>query len=135
MNYAPNLLAAANSAGICSAYYKLCNEFHVIPGTCNRKLPFKEILATANGAISLSKLAGPGTVFQVGELPAGVSIAFVIQTGNSIESGFSIVEAQQEHKGTLAILCNEALKYAALPAPNPAYPRPVCASATEMVGG
>lgn len=132
MNYAPILLEAANSAGICSAYYKLCNEFPFTPGVCNKKLPHKEILAAADRNIPLSKLAGPGTVLSVEGLPNGVSLVVVVQTGGSIETGFSIQHAHQENKGTFAILCNEARKFAGLPVPNPAYPRPICATAAEM---
>jgi hypothetical protein len=72
-------------------------------------------------------------VFSVGGLPNGVSLAVIVQTGGSIETGFSIQYIQQEHKGTFAILCNEACKFSGLPVPNPAYPRPICATAAEMI--
>ena len=130
---ATNLLAAANSAGVCGAYYRLCGEYPFISGSNTKKLPYKEILGAANGKILLSKLRGPGTVFQVEGLPKTISINFIIQTGGTIETDFLISEAEQEHRSTFAILCNEALKQAELPAPKPAYPRPVCSSAGDMV--
>jgi len=133
MNYAPALLSAANQAGICAAYYKLCAEHPLVPGSSAKKVPYKEILAAAKGQLSLSKLPGPGTVFRVEGLPQGVSLNFIIQSGGTIETDFSIQQAQRKDGGTFAILCNEAMKHSGLAAPNPAYPRPTCSSSDAMV--
>ncbi|MDF3196600.1 hypothetical protein [Pseudomonas sp. 1928-m] len=133
MNYDLSLLKAANSVGLCSAYYKLCNDHPFISGSGSKKIPFKEILAAAEGIINLSKLRGPGTVFQVGRLPEGVSLNIIIQSGGTVETDIIIQHPQKEYRATFAILSNETLKYAGLSAPNPAYPRPICASAKEMI--
>jgi hypothetical protein len=133
MNYTPELLIAANQADTCRAYYVLCDAYRFSPGSFNKKIPYKETLAAAAGKIVLSKLSGPGTVFQVGDLPLGIKLNFIIQSGGTVETDLSVFSAQHEYRGTFAILCNEATQHAGLPIPNPAYPRPVCSSANEMV--
>ncbi|WP_458071773.1 hypothetical protein [Rhodanobacter sp. BL-MT-08] len=133
MNYTRDILVAASQSGIGDAYYKLCKEHPLLPGTSVKKVPYKDILSAAVGVVLLSKLAGPGIVFKLGGLPDGVCLNFIIQSGGWVETHFVIAQAGQEQHGTFAILCNEALKHAGQPAPVPAYPRPVCSSATELV--
>jgi hypothetical protein len=133
MNYAPALLDAANQAGICEAYYQLCAQYPLVLGESNKKIPYKEVLQTATGRLALLKLKGPGTVFQLGELPNGLSLNFIIQTGGTVETDFEIEQGDRKYGGTFAILCNEARKHAGMSPPNPGYPRPICESATTMV--
>jgi hypothetical protein len=133
MNYTRDILVAASHGGIGDAYYKLCKEHPLIPGTSVKKVPYKDILSAAEGVVLLSKLAGPGLVFKLGGLPDGISLNFIIQSGGSVETHFVIGQAGHEQHGTFAILCNEALKHVGQPTPVPAYPRPVCSTATELV--
>jgi hypothetical protein len=134
MNFTPEILAAAIHEGICDAYYKLCEEHPFVPGANNEKARYKDVLMAAEGTVQLTRLGGPGTVFGAGGLPDGLSLNFIIQSGNSVETHFIIRGAGNEQQGTFATLCNDALRYAGLPPPNPAYPRPVCSSTTELVG-
>lgn len=133
MNYDLSLLEAANNVSLCSAYYELCNNYPHIPGSGSKKTPFKEILAAAEGIIILSKLRGPGIVFQVGGLPERVSLNIIIQSGSSVETDIIIQHPQQEYRATFAILSNETLKNSGISEPNPGYPRPICTSANDMV--
>lgn len=133
MNYDESLLSAAVSAGTCSEYYGLCSEYPLVPGQYSKKAPFKEILAAAEGNMPLTKQRGPGIVFEVGGLPEGVSLNIIVQSGGTIETDFVVEHADQAHRGTFAILCNEAMMHAGHSAPNPPYPRPVCASADAVV--
>lgn len=133
MNFAPSILLAASSSGITEKYYGLCDRFPFKAGAPLKKVAAKEVLNAAQGTIQISKLAGPGTVFQLEGLPNGVSLNFIIQSGGTVETDFSVSFDGQEARGTFAILCNEATKHQGLPAPNPAYPRPICSSAQEMV--
>ncbi|WP_157798645.1 hypothetical protein [Dyella ginsengisoli] len=133
MNFTDEILSAANHAGICSAYYRLCNEHQFVPGTKNRKVPYKDVLAAADGKIQLSKLPGPGTAFKSGGLPEGLTLNFIVQSGGSVEAHFAIGGVGHEQQGTFATLCNEALKQSGQPVPSPPYPRPICGSPTELV--
>ena len=133
MNYSRDILDAASHVGIWDAYYKLCKEHPLVPGTSVKKVPYKDVLSAAEGVVLLSKLAGPGLVFKLGGLPDGVSLNFIIQSGGTVETHFVIGQAEHELHGTFAILCNEALKHVGQPTPVPAYPRPICSSATELV--
>jgi hypothetical protein len=133
VNYAPALLEAANRVGICDAYYQLCTQYPLVLGGSTKKIPYKEVLQTAIGRLSLLKLKGPGTVFQLSELPKGLSLNFIIQTGGAVETYFEIEHADIKHEGTFAILCNEARKHEGKSPPNPGHPRPICESATAMV--
>lgn len=133
MNFPPSILLAASSAGITEKYYDLCNRFPFKAGAPLKKVAAKEVLNSAQGTIQISKLAGPGTVFQLDGLPNGVSLNFIIQSGGTVETDFSVSFDDLEARGTFAILCNEAMKHQGLPAPNPAYPRPICSSAQDLV--
>ena len=133
MSYSKDVLGAAIHAGTARAYYKLCAEHPIILGTNVKKVPYKEILSAADGVVPLTKIAGPGTVFRLGGLPAGVSLDFIIQGGGSVETHFAIGQAGHEQHGTFAVLCNEAIRHAGQPIPVPPYPRPICSSATELV--
>ena len=127
------MLLAASSSGITDKYYGLCNRFPFKAGAPLKKVAAKEVLNAAQGTIQISKLVGPGTVFQLEGLPNGVSLNFIIQSGGTIETDFSVSFDGQEERGTFAMLCNEATKQQGLPAPNPAYPRPTCGSSQEAV--
>ena len=132
MNFTAETLNAANHADICGAYYRLCKEHPFVPGANHKKVPYKDVLVAAEGTVQLSKLRGPGTVFKVGDLPEGLSLNFIVQSGGSVETHFTIGGMGQEQQGTFATLCNEALKHSGHAAPNPPYPRPICESSTEL---
>ena len=133
MNFTAEILKAADQAGICSAYYRLCKEQPFLPGAANKKVPYKEVLAASAGIIQLSKLGGPGAAYKVGGLPDGLSLNLIVQSGGSVESHFTVHGVEQEQQGTFATLCNEAVKHSGQPAPSPPYPRPICSSSTQLV--
>jgi hypothetical protein len=131
MNLAPELLAAATRENICPAYYRLCAEYPYVAGM--NKTPYKEILAAAEDRLHLTKLSGPGSVLELVDLPDGLSLRFILQSGGTVETDFSVRENSAGFGGTFAIMCNEASKHAGLPPPNPGYPRPYCSSASAFV--
>jgi len=131
LTFPSNLLVAADLAGVCSAYYELCSEYPNVLGSTNVKLPYKAILEAAKEKIALTKLLGPGIVFQVGGLPEGVWLNLIVQSGGSVETYFVIRQGDDEYRGTFAILCNQARVAAGRP--DPQYPRPICTTASGMV--
>lgn len=133
MNLEDSLLDTAYAAGVTKQYYELCEKFQFGAGAPYKKVPFKAVLATASGRIDLSKLPGPGTVFQLGGLPAGLSLNFIVQSGGTVETDFCLSVGSETVRSTLALFCNTCLKNQGLPPPSPAYPRPICSSAENMV--
>lgn len=133
MNFEPSLLLAASSSGVTQKYYGLCDRFLLRAGAPIKKVAAKEVLGVAHGRIEISKLTGPGTIFQLAGLPDGVSLNFIIQSGGTVETDFTLSFDDQQVRGTFTILCNESVKLQGHPTPNPAYPRPICGSAQEMV--
>lgn len=133
MSFEPSILLAALSLGVTERYYGLCDRFPLTSGVRHRKLTAKEVLNAAQGVLEISKLPGPGTVFQLLGLPTNVSLNFIIQSGGSVETDFSLSVDDSVVRGTFAILCNEAVKHQGLPPRTPGYPRPICGSAAEMI--
>lgn len=128
MYVSPPLLASALARGVCDRYYQLCAEYPLSASPDVKKVPYKEVLAAA-GELPLTMLKGPGTVFSAGGMPQGTELDFIIQSGGTVETGFSL----GADRTTFAILCNLAMAHAGRPAPSPGYPRPVCSSAQAMV--
>lgn len=133
MNFEPSLLLAASSSGFTQKYYGLCDRFLLLAGAPIKKIAAKEVLNAAHGRIEIAKLTGPGTVFRLAGLPDDVSLNFIIQSGGTVETDFTLPFDGQQVRGTFAILCNESVKHQGHPMPNPPYPRPICGSAQEMV--
>jgi hypothetical protein len=132
MNYAPDLLAAAYSAGICAGYQELCSDYAVKAHGVATKLNGDEIVAAAYGQVPISKSSGRGLVFELASPPDDVSLKIIVLSGNAVETDFVIGRYRPRIRGSFAILCNKALKQAGLPLPSPAYPRPVCHSARDL---
>jgi hypothetical protein len=133
MNLKTSLLAAAYSAGVPDKYYGLCTKFPFVDGVPYRKVAAKDVLAAATGHIEISKLSGPGTVFQLNGLPAGVSLKFIVQSGGTVETHFCITVDDQEAFDTFAGFCKECLEHQGLPPLQPPYPRPECNSAEDLI--
>ncbi|WP_157212790.1 hypothetical protein [Herbaspirillum sp. CF444] len=133
MNFESSILLSTFSLGVTEKYYGLCDRFPYRAGALYAKIAAKELLNAAQGKIQISKLPGPGAVFQLVGLPDDVSLNFIVQSGGTVETDFSLLIDGQKARGTFAILCNESVKNQGFPAPNPAYPRPIGSSAEEMV--
>ncbi|MDQ1922248.1 hypothetical protein [Massilia pseudoviolaceinigra] len=133
MSAEASLFDTAYAAGVTKQYYELCGRFPLEPSASYKKVPFKAVLTAASGQIELSKLPGTGTVFQSEEMPDGVSLNFIVQSGGTVETDFCISVGNKVVRSTFAIFCNSCLKQQNLPLPKPAYPRPVCSSAEDLV--
>lgn len=86
MNFDLDFLTAVADSDICSAYYSLCREHPLRIGGPIEKAPATAVLKAAAGRVSLSKLSGPGTVFQLGGLPDNLSLTFIVQSRTRIET-------------------------------------------------
>jgi len=133
MNFDPDFLTAVEDSDICSAYYSLCREHPLRIGAPIEKAPATALLKAAAGRVSLSKLSGPGTVFQLGGLPDNLSLTFIVQSRTRIETGFAIPFKEVQQQGTFAILCNAALTQSKMKVPSPPYPRPESHSVEELL--
>lgn len=133
MAFSSSFLAAVDAAGICDGYYGVCAEHPFRPGPPEGSTSGKAVLEAAKGEIFLRKLQGPGTVFLLENLPAGLALNFIIQSRATVETDFSVSHQGQQERGTFAVLCHSALGYTGLPFRNPPYPRPVFASAQELI--
>ncbi len=132
MNLKTSLFTAAYSAGVPQKYYSLCAKFPFVAGVLYTKMGAKDVLAAATGQVEISKLSGPGRVFQLNGLPAGVSLKFVVQSGGTVETHFCLSADNQEAFDTFASFCKECLEHQGL-CPNPPYPRPVCKSTDDLI--
>lgn len=133
MNLDASLLATAHSYRVTKQYYDLCERYCFEAGVPLKKTSVKEVLAAASGQVDISKLSGPGTVFQLRGLPEGTSLNFIVQSGGTVETDFCVTVDGQEVLNTFAVFCNAARRHQGLPPPDPAYPRPVCRSSEDMI--
>lgn len=133
MNFNPDFLAAVADSDVCGSYYDLCREHPLRIGAPIEKAPATAVLKAAAGRISLRKLSGPGTVFQLGGLPEGVSLNFIVQSRTTVETDFTVPFKGAQEGGTFAIVCNAALAHTRKSVPNPPYPRPESHSLEELL--
>ena len=133
MNFSPGLLSTVWSSRICGAYYDLCSRHPPRPEVVPVRTTTRDILKMAECRLSISKLSGPGSTFQMGDMPDGASLSFIIQGRSSVETGFSLRFEDGEVRGTFATLCNAAMAYGSAPAPRPPYPRPEFRSIEELL--
>lgn len=126
------LQAVANSS-VCADYYRLCAAHPMRSGKPPAGLGSKDIQRSASGRVLLNKMPGAGHGYEVGGLPANVSLALVIQGRTSIEADFSVPFGTAAKVGTIASLCHQALLYAGQAPRNPPYPRPEFSSPEEFV--
>lgn len=133
MNFNPDFLAVVEKSGICNAYYALCREHPIRIGAPIEKAPAKAVLKAAEGRVLLSKLSGPGTVFQLGGLPENVALNFIVQSRTTVETDFSVPYKDSQRRGTFAIICNAALEQSKGNIPSPPYPRPESHSIEELL--
>ncbi|MGV7185318.1 hypothetical protein [Xanthomonas axonopodis] len=133
MTFPSSFLSAVSKSGICAANYSLCREHPLRLDIPLAKAPASAVLKVATGQVSLTKLGGPGTVFQLNGLPDEVSLNFIIQGRSSVETDFAVPFGNEVQRGTFASLCNAATVAAGLAAPNPPYPRPDFRSIEELV--
>ena len=133
MNFAPEFLSAVAASNICSSYYDLCNKHPLRIDAPPAKSPFKEVLKAAVGRVQLTKLSGPGTVYQLDGLPDGVALNFIVQGRSTVETDFVVPYKETKEGGTFAILCNAALAHSGQALPTPPYPRPQFCSLDELL--
>jgi hypothetical protein len=130
MAFSQDFLAAV---GICATYYSLCREHPLRLDVPLAKAPATAVLKASAGHVSLTRLGGPGSVFQLNGLPDGTALNLIVQGRSSIETDFSVPFGSDNHRGTLAILCNAATIAGGTAVPNPPYPRPDFRSVDELV--
>lgn len=134
MSLTPDFLAVILSSGICPAYYELCKQHPLRAGTPAAQASAKAILKAAAGRVSLTQAAGASSVFELGALPKGVSLNFIVQGRTAVETDFAIRIGVNDVCCTFAVACHDAAKAAGLPTPDPPYPRPEFHSLEELIG-
>jgi hypothetical protein len=133
MDFLINLIRAANASMFASDYHKICTE-HSFNGIHTPvKLSSKEIISASTGVIKLTKLNGTGAVYKLDDLPYGLSLNLIIQSGGTIETDFKIEIGTNKFRGSLASLYNETMQSINNHPPKPPYPRPECSSAINFV--
>jgi hypothetical protein len=133
VTFSNGFLTAVDAAGICDRYYGVCAEHPFRPGPPQGSISAKTVIDAARGAVPLRKLQGPGTVFQLDDLPAGLALNFIIQSRTTVETDFSVLRQGQQERGTFAVLCHAALGSTGHPFHNPPYPRPMFSSVQELI--
>jgi hypothetical protein len=133
VNFSHGLLSNVWSSHICGAYYDLCHAHPPRPEVVPIRATARDVLKMAEGRLSISKQSGHGTTFQVGDMPNGSSLNFIIHGYSAVEASFSLLFEKGEVRGTFATLCNAATAYGNAPAHNPPYPRPEFRSIEELL--
>lgn len=121
------------SLGLPDEYYEVCEQHPMRIGEPIEKMPYKEILKTAEGKIELKKLKGPGTCFEVIGLPYSVSLSFVIQSRTGVEAHIKFSTFEKEYLHSFATFSFAAKEAAAKEKPKPPYPRPQAHSLAEVI--
>lgn len=130
----PTLQAALVDADFASKYYELCARYP-LRTSAPQKLPNAEILATLADVGSVSKLKGPGRVYEISapRLVEAVDFAFIIQgAGTVIEPCLGLTENGARSGTNYSVLAFSANAAQQMPAPTPAYPRPFFHSLWEL---
>ena len=133
MTFSSGFLTAVDAAGICDRYYSVCAEHPFRPGPPQGSISGKTVIDAARDTVPLRKLQGPGTVFLLDGLPAGLALNFIIQSRTTVETDFSVARQGQQERGTFAVLCHAALGSMGRPFHNPLYPRPMFSSIQELI--
>ena len=126
-----NALIASGFAG---KYYELCAT-HPIRNSPSQKCSNAEILAMLAALGNVSKLKGPGRIYEITapKLLESVDFAFSIQgAGAVIEPCLGLTENGIRSGTNYAVLAFTASAEAKLPTPTPAYPRPYFHSLAEL---
>jgi len=121
-----NLKNALVASGFAKQYYELCAR-HPSRNAPAHKCSNAEILATLAQLGSVSKLKGPGRIYEITapELLDSVDFAFIIQgAGTYIEPCLGLTENSIRSGTNYAVLAFAANAEAGSPAHTPAYPRP-----------
>jgi hypothetical protein len=124
MNFPHEFLSAVALSDVCTSYYGLCQMHPLRTGAPKVQAPAKEVIKAAAGRVALTKLGGPGSAYLLGGLPAGTSLAFILQGRCTVETDFTVLFRGVQQRGTFSILCKDASAYGGQVLANPPYPRP-----------
>jgi hypothetical protein len=134
MTFPDEFLSAVALSEVCTSYYGLCRVHPLRTGAPKAQAPAKEVIKAAAGRVPISKLSGPGSVYRLGGLPAGTSLAFILQGRCTVETDFTVLFRGAQQRGTFAILCKDASAYGGQALATPPYPRPNFYSLEELLG-
>ena len=132
MDFSRGFLHTLISSGACDAYYSICEQHPLRPGNTRSAFSAAAVLEAAKGVVSVSRLRGPGSVYQLDGLPDGMALNFILQRGG-LETDFTVPSAEGTQRGTFAIACHAASVEAGRTPRNPPYPRPEFLSIDELV--
>ncbi|MCD1649748.1 hypothetical protein [Marinobacter adhaerens] len=121
------------SLGLTDKYYDLCNEYPLRVGTPVEKMSSREVLKAADGRVSIQKLKGPGTCYEVQDIPDSVLLRFIIQSRTRVETHLQVQGLEREYVSSFATLCLAAREAAGKERPTPPYPRPEVHSVNELI--
>lgn len=128
------LQSALVASGFAKQYYELCAK-HPIRDAPSLKCTNAEVLATLAEIGNVSKLKGPGRVYDIAapKLPPSVRFSFIIKgAGGVVEPCLGLIENDIRSGTNYAVLAFSANAEVGAPAPTPAYPRPFVHSLAEL---
>lgn len=134
MNFPDEFLAAVALSDVCTSYYGLCQMHPLRIGAPKVQAPAKEVIKAAAGRVALSKLRGPGSVYRLGGLPTGTSLACILQGRCTVETDFTVLFRETQQRGTFAVLCKDASAYSGQASATLPYPRPNFYDLEELLG-
>lgn len=126
-------LQKIDSLGLADKYYDLCSEYPLRVGSPIEKMPSREVLKAADGRVGIQKLKGPGTCYEVLDVPDSVLLRFIVQSRTRVETHLEVRGLELEHVSSFATLCLAARRAAGKERPAPPYPRPEAHSLSELI--
>lgn len=91
------------------------------------------MLKAADGRVGIQKLKGPGTCYEVQDIPDSVLLRFIIKSRTRIETQLEVQGLEREYVSSFATLCLAAREAAGKERPKPPYPRPEVHSVSEVI--
>ena len=128
------LQRALVASGFADHYYELCAE-HPLRDVPALKCTNADVLATLAAVGNVSKLKGPGRVYDITSptLPPAVVFSFIIKgAGGVVEPCLGLIENGLRSGTNYAVLAYSANAENGALAPSPAYPRPFAHSLAEL---
>jgi hypothetical protein len=128
------LQSALVACGFGRHYYELCAE-HPLREEPALKCTNAEVLATLAKIGHVSKLKGPGRVYDITApiLHPAVVFSFIIKAGGGVvEPCLGLIENGLPSGTNYAVLAFSANAEMGAPVPSPAYPRPFAYSLAEL---
>ncbi|MGR3909832.1 hypothetical protein Q3A80_22595 [Burkholderia sp. SR8] len=133
MNFTSDFLSLVTQCGTSARYYAICAEHPLRLEEPLSPVRATAIVTAASGRMNLSRLPGPGTVWQLNGLLPGVMLRFILQGRRSVETDFSIESGAGIERGTLAVLSHAVALYSGAGLHRPPYPRPEFHSIEELL--